>query len=44
MAITIEKNQKIQNLQIIDNICIYVCVCVTTQQSNIRERWMINTL
>ena len=28
MAITIEKNQKIQNLQIIDNICIYVCVCV----------------
>ena len=40
MAITIEKNQKIQNLQIIDNICIYVCVCVcvTTQQSNIRER------
>ena len=29
MAITIERNQKIQNLQIIDNIC--VCVCVTTQ-------------
>ena len=26
MAITIEKNQKIQSLQIIDNI--YVCVCV----------------
>ena len=29
MAITIEKNQKIQNLQIIDNI--YMCVCVITQ-------------
>ena len=29
MAITIERNQKIQSLQIIDNIC--VCVCVTTQ-------------
>ena len=28
MAITIEMNQKIQSLQIIDNI--YVCVCVTT--------------
>ena len=30
MAITIEKNQKIQSLQIIGNIyiCIYVCVCV----------------
>ena len=28
MAITIEKNQKIQNLQIIDNMCVYVCVCV----------------
>ena len=26
MTITIEKNQKIQSLQIIDNI--YVCVCV----------------
>ena len=28
MAITIEKNQKIQSLQIIDNMCVYVCVCV----------------
>ena len=28
MAITIEKNQKIQNLQIIDNIYMCVCVCV----------------
>ena len=37
MAITIEKNQKIQNLQIINNICMCVCVCETTQQSNIRE-------
>ena len=31
MAITIEKNQKIQSLQIIDNIYMCVCVCVTTQ-------------
>ena len=40
MTITIEKNQKIQSLQIIDNIyvCVCVCVCVTTQQRNIRER------
>ena len=29
MAITIKRNQKIQSLQIIDNMC--VCVCVTTQ-------------
>ena len=36
MAITIERNQKIHSLQIIDNIC--VCVCVTTQQRYIRER------
>ena len=28
MTITIENNQKIQNLQIIDNIYIYMCVCV----------------
>ena len=28
MTITIEMNQKIQTLQIIDNIYIYVCVCV----------------
>ena len=28
MAITIERNQKIQSLQIIDNICVCVCVCV----------------
>ena len=28
MAITIERNQKIQSLQIIDNIYVYVCVCV----------------
>ena len=35
MAIIIEWNQKIQNLQIMDNIyvcvCVCVCVCVTTQ-------------
>ena len=30
MDITIERNQTIQSLQIIDNIC--VCVCVMTQQ------------
>ena len=34
--ITIETNQKIKSLQIIENIC--VCVCVTTQQRKIRER------
>ena len=28
MAITVEMNQKIQSLQIIDNICVFVCVCV----------------
>ena len=28
MTITIENNQKIQNLQIIDNIYIYIYVCV----------------
>ena len=28
MAIIVEKNQKIQNLQFIDNIYIYMCVCV----------------
>ena len=38
MTITIEKNQKIQSLQIIDNIYVCVCMCVTTQQRNIRER------
>ena len=31
MAITIKKNQNIQNLQIIDYIYICVCVCVITQ-------------
>ena len=35
MAITIKKNQNIQNLQIIDYIyicvCVCVCVCVITQ-------------
>ena len=31
MAITVEMNQKIQSLQIIDNICVFVCMCVTTQ-------------
>ena len=28
MAITIKRNQKIHNLQIIDNIYVCVCVCV----------------
>ena len=28
MAITIERNKKIQSLQIIDNIYVCVCVCV----------------
>ena len=28
MAIIIERNQKIQSLQIIDNIYVCVCVCV----------------
>ena len=28
MVITIERNQKIQNLQIKDNIYIYICGCV----------------
>ena len=28
IAITIERNQKIQTLQIIDNMCVCVCVCV----------------
>ena len=28
MTITIEMNQKIQNLQIMDNIYVCVCVCV----------------
>ena len=39
MATTIEMNQQIQILKIIDNIymCVCVCVCVTTQQRNIRE-------
>ena len=27
MAITIERNQKIQSLQIINNIYIYICIC-----------------
>ena len=31
MTITIEMNQKIQTLQIIDNIYVCVCVCVATQ-------------
>ena len=41
---TIERNQKIQNLQIIDNIYMCVCVCErerereTTQRIIIRER------
>ena len=30
MAIIIERNQKIQSLQIIDNIC--VCVCVRERE------------
>ena len=28
MAITIEKNQKIQSLQIIDKIYIYIYICI----------------
>jgi len=37
MTITIERNQKIQNLQIIDNIyvCVCVCVCVCVWLRNI---------
>ena len=37
MAITIEKNQKIQSLQIIGNIyiCICVCVCVCVCDSDV---------
>ena len=35
--ITIEKNQKIKSLQIIENIY----VCVTTQQKNIKEGCVI---
>ena len=31
MAITVEMNQKIQSLQIIDKIYVCVFVCVTTQ-------------
>ena len=31
MTITIKKNQKIQNLQIIDYIYMCMCVCVITQ-------------
>ena len=38
MAITIERNQKIQSLQIIDIIYIYIYIYATTQQRNIRER------
>ena len=47
MAITIEKNQKIQSLQIIGNIyiCIYVCVCVCVIQmlklSKYQKRYII---
>ena len=38
MAITIKRNQKIQSLQIIDNIYIYIYIYMTTQQRNIKER------
>ena len=37
MAIIIERNQKIQSLQIIDNIYICVCVCVCERERE-RER------
>ena len=39
MAITIEMNQKIQSLQIVDNI--YIHTHVTTQQRNIRKKCVI---
>ena len=37
MAIIIERNQKIQSLQIIDNIYVCVCVCVCVWERE-RER------
>ena len=42
MTITIKKNQKIQNLQIIDNIyiCVCVCVCVCDYTTEIYKRKM----
>ena len=45
MAVTIEKNQKIQSLQIIGNIyiCIYVCVCAIQmlKLTKYQKRYMI---
>ena len=43
MAITIEKNQKIQSLQIIGNIyiCIYVCVIQMLKLSKYQKRYII---
>ena len=38
MVITIERNHKIYSLQITNNIYMCVCVCVITQQRNIRKR------
>ena len=42
MVITIERNQKIQILQIIDNIyiCVCVCVCVCDYTTNKYKRKM----
>ena len=45
MTITIKRNQKIQSLQIIDNICVCIYIYIyiniyTTQQRNIRERYI----
>ena len=37
MVITIERNQKIQSLQIMDNMCVCVCVCDYTTEEYKRK-------